>query len=201
MTDAARQQPVSGVVFDLDGTLTAPAIDFDAIRRDIGIERGAPILETLAALPTDERRRAFRILEKHEEKAAAESRLSPGAEELLAFLDRARMPRGLVTRNTRRSVDAFVARHRINLDVVVTREDAPPKPSPAPLLHALERLDVSPAEAIYVGDHEIDRLTGEAAGVTTYIVRTHPEIKDCGPDERRIDRLSDLIGLIRTSRE
>ena len=201
MTDAARLQPVSGVVFDLDGTLTAPTIDFDAIRSEIGIEGDAPILETLAGLPADERRRAFRILEKHEERAAADSRLNPGAEELLDFLDREGLPRGLVTRNTRRSVEAFVARHRIDLGVVVTREDAPPKPSPAPLLHALERLNLSPRQAIYVGDHEIDRLTGKAAGVITYIVRTHPEIKDCGPPEQRIDRLSDLIGLIRTSRE
>ena len=43
-------QPIRGVIFDLDGTLTVPTLDFDAIRADIGAGDG-PILEYLQGLP------------------------------------------------------------------------------------------------------------------------------------------------------
>ena len=35
-------------VFDMDGTLTVAAHDFDAIRRELGVPAGKPLLETLA---------------------------------------------------------------------------------------------------------------------------------------------------------
>ncbi|MFW6107942.1 MAG: HAD family hydrolase [bacterium] len=197
---ARHDHPIRGVLLDLDGTLTVPILDFDAMRHDIGIDGGA-ILEALERMSDAERRRAFRIIEQHEQRAAAASRLNPGAEELLVFVARHQLPCGLVTRNSRASVQTFIARHGAAFDVVITREDARPKPSPAPLLRALERLGLRPAESIYVGDHEIDRLTGEAAGVPTYIVRTHDTTRDHGPPERRLDRLTDLIGIIRRSWE
>lgn len=200
MMTVRNDHPIRGVLFDLDGTLTVPILDFDAMRREIGID-GGPILETLERMSHAERRRAFRIIEQHEQRAAAASRLNPGTEELLAFVARQQLPCGLVTRNSRASVQTFIARHGAGFDVVITREDARPKPSPDPLLRALERLGLRPRESIYVGDHEIDRLTGEAAGVATYIVRTHGTTRDHGPTDRRLDRLTDLIGIIRRSWE
>ena len=35
------------VIFDLDGTLTEPVLDFDAMRAEIGLPEGVPILEQL----------------------------------------------------------------------------------------------------------------------------------------------------------
>ena len=35
----------SAVIFDLDGTITRPFLDFDAIRREMGLPHGLPILE------------------------------------------------------------------------------------------------------------------------------------------------------------
>ena len=39
------------------------------------------------------------------------------------------------------------------------------KPDPEPLLTALSRLGVEPAQAVYVGDTDIDMKTAAAAGV------------------------------------
>ena len=40
--------PIRAVVFDLDGTITEPYFDFDAIREEIGLEKnGEPILEAM----------------------------------------------------------------------------------------------------------------------------------------------------------
>lgn len=44
-------------------------------------------------------------------------------------------------------------------------EGLPPKPAPAPLLHALQRLDVPAAQALFVGDSGIDAACAQAAGV------------------------------------
>ena len=38
------------VIFDLDGTLTIPLLDFNRIRQEIGISDGFPILEALATM-------------------------------------------------------------------------------------------------------------------------------------------------------
>ena len=57
------------VIFDMDGTLTLPAIDFDRLRAEIGIESGT-ILEALETMTTDERTRAYDIIEEHERVAA-----------------------------------------------------------------------------------------------------------------------------------
>ncbi len=193
-------QPVRGVVFDLDGTLTVPALDFAAMRADIGVPEG-DILGALDAMPADERTRALAVIEEHEQAAAADSRLSEGARELLDFLAATGVRIGVVTRNSRRSVETFSEKHAIRFDAVVTREDAPPKPSPEPLRLALDRMGVAPREAIYVGDFELDRLTGDAAGIATYIVRNHPEIRDEGPPDMRVDSLRGLIPIIEQAGE
>lgn len=45
------------------------------------------------------------------------------------------------------------------------REDVPPKPDPALVRLALEQLSVSAADAVYVGDSEVDVATARNAGL------------------------------------
>lgn len=50
--------------------------------------------------------------------------------------------------------------------VVVTSKDVPaPKPSPDMLLLALARLQLAPAEVVFVGDSELDQAAARAAGI------------------------------------
>lgn len=52
--------------------------------------------------------------------------------------------------------------------VIVTPEDvAMPKPHPEPVLAALERLEVRPEEAVFVGDSPHDMAAGRGAGTRT----------------------------------
>ena len=51
----------------MDGTLTEPAIDFAALKDEMGIAADRPILEALAAMPPDARRRAQDVLHRYEE--------------------------------------------------------------------------------------------------------------------------------------
>ena len=52
---------IRGVIFDLDGTLVDSALDFDQMRRAMGIEGSPPLLEALAEMP-DERARHCRAM-------------------------------------------------------------------------------------------------------------------------------------------
>ena len=156
----------AAVLFDMDGTLTVPAIDFDAIRRDMGLPPG-PILEAMAGMSAADREAAEAVLFRHEDGAAERSTLNPGCRDLLDWLAGIGMPVALVTRNTRRSVETVRRLHGLRIDVCVTREDGKFKPDPAPLVLACDRLAVTPADAWMVGDGYHDVEAGVAAGMVT----------------------------------
>src|SRR5690242_19653144 len=63
------------LLFDMDGTLTQPALDFPRIKAAMGIGT-RPILEALAEMNEAERKRAQQILHEFEEVAAAQSLLN-----------------------------------------------------------------------------------------------------------------------------
>lgn len=157
------------VIFDMDGTLTVPRLDFDAIRAEIGLPPG-PILESVATLPPVERARADAILMRHEAEAAAESVLQPGAERVIAALRAARVPVALMTRNSRISVARLLERHSLRFDRVRTREDGPQKPSPEPVFDLCAAFSVRPGEAWVVGDDRFDVQSGRSAGATTALL-------------------------------
>ena len=154
------------VLFDMDGTLTEPALDFDLIKREMGIG-SMPILEALAAMDQQRRAEAEAILHRHEEQAAMQSRLNPGCHELLAWLHERQLCMALITRNSRRSARTVFERHGIHFDVLITREDGKFKPDPSPLLEACRRLNVTSQDAWMVGDGQYDVEAGLAAGTRT----------------------------------
>jgi HAD superfamily hydrolase (TIGR01509 family) len=156
----------AALLFDMDGTLTEPMLDFPRIKAELGIG-SRPILEALAEMNDTDRRRAEVILHRHEDHAAAHSTLNPGCEELLRAVRDRRLATALITRNSRRSVETVLARHGLSFDVLVTREDVRHKPHPEPLYHACRLLKIPPADAWMIGDGQYDIEAGLAAGVPT----------------------------------
>jgi len=161
--------PCKAVIFDMDGTLTRPALDFDEIRREIGLGNG-PILEALPGMTIDQRARAEAILRRHEDRAAAGSELQPGAADVVAAVRASGMNAALMTRNSARSVKVFQSRHGIDFDLLRTRDDGPMKPSPEPILAICRSLGVAPEETWSIGDFHYDILCGAAAGSTTVLL-------------------------------
>lgn len=161
------------VLFDMDGTLTLPNHDFPAIKAEMGLAPDTMILEELERLESEEpgRARALRaILERHEARAAESAVARAGAREVVASLHDLGVRTGLITRNARRFVRLTLRRIRLDFDVVVTREDAPPKPSPEPLLLACRRLGTRAARAWMVGDYRYDIEAGRAAGCAATVL-------------------------------
>ncbi len=161
------------VIFDMDGTLTLPAIDFHRLRAEIGIESGT-ILEALETMTDDERVRAHDIIEQHERVAARDSELQDGVHEVLEFLRAGGIRIAIATRNSRRSVRTVLDKHHIHVDHIHTREDGPVKPSPQPVLDICKCFQIAPESSWMVGDYVYDILSGNAAGATTVLFEPDP---------------------------
>jgi HAD superfamily hydrolase (TIGR01509 family) len=152
------------ILFDMDGTLTEPMLDFPRIKAEMGIGSG-PILESLAQLDESRRTLAEDVLLKHEKTAAEQSRLNTGCRDLLAWLKSRQIPMALITRNSRISVSTVTALHGLTFDALITREDGPFKPDPFSLTLACGRLGVRPDEAWMVGDGQYDVEAANAAKI------------------------------------
>jgi HAD superfamily hydrolase (TIGR01509 family) len=184
------------VIFDLDGTLTEPLLDFDAMRAEIGLPPG-PILEQLAHADAEARARADEILRRHEREAIARATLAEGCAELLAHLAARAIPAAILTRNVREVVDTFARTFGFSFAAVYTREDGPHKPSPAGVFALCEQMGAAPADTLVVGDYKFDILAGRAAGcVTALVLGTHrpgpDELPDWGPPDVVVASLREL---------
>ncbi len=186
----------SAVIFDLDGTLTRPYLDFDAIRKEAGIESG-PILEAMAAMNDARRRRVEKILQDHERRAADNATLYDGAVEVLAELGRRGHPLAVLTRNARSTALHVLTKHGLHVDTLRTREDGAIKPSPEPVLSICAELGTEPEESWLVGDHLMDMKTGLAAGThTVLMIGEKPLPVFADQAEHVIRKLSELLTII-----
>jgi HAD superfamily hydrolase (TIGR01509 family) len=185
-------------IFDLDGTLTVDIHDFDAIRAELDLPAGQPILEALDALPEEQAAARHARLMLIERELALASRPSRGAATLLGRLTAAGARLGIVTRNSAElallTLEACGLASHFEPRHVLGRESAPPKPDPAALRWLLESFEVGPADAVMVGDFAFDLQAGRAAGVATVWVAGET-------DERFLDlcdtRVPDLATLAR----
>ncbi len=156
------------IIFDLDGTLTRPYLDFDAIRAEIGVE--GTILEAIAKLDPESRRRAEAVLLRYEREAADNATPQRGAAEVVETLRANGHPVAILTRNARSTTAVVLEKLGIVVDAVRTREDGAIKPSAEPLLSLCDQLHAAPSRSWIIGDHEMDILSGRAAGTRTVLL-------------------------------
>jgi HAD superfamily hydrolase (TIGR01509 family) len=196
--EANRCMPIRAVIFDLDGTITQPYLDFDMIREEIGLSKnGGPILEAMEKMTPPQRQRAEAVLLAHEEKALAESKLNPGAKETLAALRQRRIRIGILTRNRQCNAWTVAARHGLHFDAVVGREDGPVKPDRFGVLHLCHGFAVAPGETMLVGDYLFDLLCARAAGAIPVLLANHERADEFAPHaDFTVDRLDELLPII-----
>jgi HAD superfamily hydrolase (TIGR01509 family) len=189
------------VIFDLDGTLTEPILDFDAIRAEIGLRAGLPILEQLESLQPPQRARAEAIMVRHEREAIARATLADGCADLLGHLAAMEIPISILTRNVREVVETFARAFAFRFHAVFTREDGPPKPSPAGALALCRSMSVAPADTLAVGDYKFDVMAGRSAGCRTALVSrerlSDADLIDWGSPDMVIQSLRELLPLFR----
>ena len=181
----------TGIIFDMDGTLTVPTLDFAAMRREIGVEAG-DLVTHITQLPPPHRKQAWAVIERHEEQAIATMQLQDGAQELLHHCRKRNLKLGLVTRNAQRSVDALCKMCGITFDAVVTREFPFLKPHPEPVLHIARQWDMAPENVLVVGDYLYDIESGRAAGTRTCFFRNPGTTDFSAEADYTVDSMEEL---------
>ncbi len=156
-----------GIIFDMDGTLTVPLLDFNRIRSDLGITEG-DIAEVIESWPEPKRTQGWQLIEKYEHEAGNNNQLQPDVVEVLSRFAAGRIRLGIITRNTMASVEKLLkTKLPVAFDAVLTREFPHMKPSPEPVLHILKKWNLPPEECLMAGDYIHDIQAANAAGVVS----------------------------------
>ncbi|OHW94564.1 haloacid dehalogenase-like hydrolase [Colletotrichum incanum] len=216
---------LKGIVFDVDGTLCEPqTYMFGEMRQALGITKSVDILDHIYALPTKEAQEtAMESIRQIERTAMASQVAQPGLVELMSYLDRRGVRKGICTRN----FDAPVA-HLLGkflegslFEPIITRDFRPPKPDPAGILHIARSWGlVKPVEAeqkpgndaaagtegtqgdaselIMVGDSIDDMTAGRRAGAATVLLANDVNVHliDHEHTDLVIRRLDELVPIL-----
>jgi N-acetyl-D-muramate 6-phosphate phosphatase len=215
---------VRAVLFDLDGTLIDSAPDLGAAADRMRVARGLP------SLPLDRYRPmagagargmlgvAFGMTAEHpdfeamreeffvnyENAMTARTQVFPGIERLLASLLELGLAWGVVTNKSMRFTGPLTQQMSLfaTAGAIVGGDSTPhAKPHPEPLFEAARRLNVEPAQCIYVGDDERDVIAGRAAGMPTVAATygylgSNDDISGWGASAR-IESPLELLGLLK----
>jgi 2-phosphoglycolate phosphatase len=181
------------VLFDLDGTLIDTAPDMAAAMNALRVEQRLEALPFAAIRPfvshganalvrlgfplasEDEfAKLRERFLALYRDDLARDTALFAGAEEMLAALEAAGIPWGIVTNKptwlTEPLLEELELRARVGS--LVCGDTFPErKPHPRPLLHAASVLGIGAANCLYVGDAERDIVAARAAGMRSLVAR------------------------------
>jgi HAD superfamily hydrolase (TIGR01509 family) len=166
---------IKGILFDFDGTLTTPgALDFPAIKKELGCPPDQAILEYLETQTPEKRSSLMKILEVIEDQAAEASRPNRGAEKCLSVLKERGIILGILTRNglssVKKALKKFSGVSIRDFATVITRDESLPKPHPDGVYEAARQMGLSPGEILMVGDFRFDVMAGNAAGVKTVLL-------------------------------
>jgi len=186
-------------IFDMDGTLTHAAHDFQSFKRDNGMPLDRPILEHIAECAPSHAAHLRQRLEDWEEGIARRAEPAEDAVALLAHLREAGRSVAILTRNTRRlalvTLEAAGMLDHFHPDVILGRDSATPKPSPDGVQHILRRWRAPARDAVMVGDYLFDIEAGRAAGAATVLIdRARQAPTWASVADRVVHRLDALLG-------
>ena len=210
--------PIKLVIFDLDGTLVDSLADLTAATNLMLAAFGRPLLaeagvrqlvgqgarrlveRALSGASPDEVERGLALfLDANAAHIADRTRLYPGARATLDRLVALRVGLAIISNKNvalcrqlleALGVEGYFA-EVLGADSVVER-----KPSPLPIIHLLDRMGLSPAEAVMVGDSINDIAAGQGAGVPTVgCSYGYGEAAELAGADHCIAALPELLGL------
>ena len=178
------------ILFDMDGTLLDTLTDMaDAVNHILSVH-GWPLrtIEEVRAFVGNGARRLMEravppevtggdfeaVLTEYRDWYQAHNCVAtapyPGIPALLAALAEAGIKTAVVSNKPDATTKTLAARFFPGLPAFGQRDDVPPKPAPDLVYRALETLGVDAADAVYVGDSEVDVQTGRNAGLPVFSV-------------------------------
>ena len=160
---------LKGVVFDMDGTVVEVPYDWKQIKEEL-MTQGKPVLTFIQSLEEPERSDKWKVLEKFENEATLKAVLKDGMREFLDFLKGEGIKKALATNNSQRNVSFILNKFKLEFDYVLSRENGLWKPSGAPLLFILKKLNLKKEECCVVGDSHFDIKAADEAGITKIFI-------------------------------
>ena len=209
---------IKAILFDLDGTLIdtndliiksfkhtyRKHLNKDVPDSEIVMYFGEPLLATLARYDEANADILIQTYRAHNEAVHDElTKEIVGVKETLRELKTLGIKIGVVTSKRRelalRGLRLFNL-HEL-MEVIITPEDTTKhKPEAEPVLKACELLDISPKEALMVGDSHYDILCGKNAGSKSCLVKYTAlpvdKIMEHNP-EYAVDEIKDILEIIR----
>jgi len=187
--------------FDLDGTLVKMRLDFRSIRKDLGIPEG-DTLKYISSLPDPERQRLLKELETREKKAAERAEIAPGAREILEMCNKMGIKVVVITRNSQEAAALTLEVLDLDVDMIISRENAAPKPSPDALNLVLNHYGIEPYQMAFVGDYLYDVQAGNNAGVKTILLTAQERADEWAPSADFVaEDLFEVMDLLKDGRE
>jgi len=187
-------------IFDLDGTLTVSAHDFEHIRRQLGLAPQTPILEALHAMPEDMAAPLWEQLNELEFYYAGQASIMQGASELLQKLHDRGSQLAILTRNTmpvvKQTLQACSLEHFFPIDHILDRDACIPKPSPDGIRRLLDFWQAAADDTVMVGDYLFDLEAGKGAGVVTIHLDTRGDVDWSEYTDIRVEGLGEIIDYL-----
>ena len=228
MTPAPGATPLTerirGVVFDLDDTLVLSTVDYVRFKRLI-IERitlegedpgkydpSEGIMQLIGRFRLSMESKGVSeseagkilaeieaIMDGVEMERVRDTRVIPGAKELLQTLRDNGLRIGVLTRGCDRYATAVLEMTgMLNLvdEIECRNSKVPPKPSPEPYWRVVKRLGLEVGDNVFVGDHYLDAACAREAGVPFIGVKTgdltEKQLRDAGSVEV-FESVADMI--------
>jgi len=189
--------PIRGVIFDMDGTLTIPCIDFKLMRERVGILEG-DILTIAAQFPEPKRTEAFQTIHEIEVESRVRLELQPGITKLLQFLKENGIHTGIVSRNSQSSMEYFIEKlgfdhfsHKITRD-----QPFQLKPHPECSEYLCNTWKLPRNQVLFVGDFRDDMICGNKAGNVTCLVKNPSNLKYIDYSDLQVDKLDELVDML-----
>ncbi len=186
---------LQGIIFDMDGTITKPKVDFAAVEREIE-EKFGFVLDNAEKSSPEARAKAMERLDQVETQAALESELNEGVHELLDHILQKKLKTAILTRNCRKSVDVVLNKHNLHFEHIISRDDAKPKPAPDAILLLSKMMNIHTDYLLMVGDYKYDIICGKAAGAKTALLRYRKNLEIEVTPDFEIDNLGEIIHII-----
>jgi HAD superfamily hydrolase (TIGR01549 family) len=179
-SSSKRKPPLRGIVWDMDGTLTVPNLDFTEMYKRCGVDKNDDILTAIQKYSDDRRQECEQIIHQMEQEACETMQLLPYCQQTLQILHRNPQvcKSAIVTRNTHASVECLLHLLRDDhaFDLIIARDSIPhhpPKPHPSAMKYICNEwnIDLPSSSVVMVGDSlENDVSFGDAAGTFTVLL-------------------------------
>ncbi|MCP4176494.1 MAG: HAD family hydrolase [bacterium] len=158
---------IKGVVFDMDGTITVPVIDFAKLREELNVDSKWDLLKDLNLLTDSEKKKHLSVIHKYEKEAIDNIKLQEGVVKSISMLKSRGIKLAVLTRNSMENTEHVLDIMGIDFDTVITREFPHVKPEPEPIYYLSKEWNLKKEHLMIIGDNKDDILCGKNAGIKT----------------------------------